>query len=109
MTSFSLFIHQNPQVDDRTDMSKVGYQEKNFLRPLDSLIWLVAVFSALPLARPDTINTRFKTTSSSAVFVANNQKEYTYNSRSLNQYYKLHGKNNWDFHHKNMLTKASHQ
>lgn len=28
MTSFSLFIHQNPQVDDRTDMSKVGYQEK---------------------------------------------------------------------------------
>lgn len=130
ITSFSCFIHNNPQIDDCADLSKVGHQEKAvaFIRRKTKLgkdyFELTYRFGYVELLAtsgffgsvdgtffspflgssvqelPTAITTSFQTISTNIIFIAIKQKEYICKSRIMNQYYKLNAKNNWGFYSK---------
>ncbi|CEG76643.1 hypothetical protein RMATCC62417_11506 [Rhizopus microsporus] len=129
MTSFSLFIHNNTQIDDCADLSKVGYQARAvaFIRRKTRLgkdyfeltyrlgyLELLATSDffgsvdgeSFPFLGssiqefPVAIKEAYKTVSASAIFIPKIQKPYTCKNRILNQHYKQHSKNNWGFHSK---------
>ncbi|CAO3686586.1 unnamed protein product [Rhizopus stolonifer] len=130
MTSFSCFIHNNLQIDDCADLSKVGYQEKAvaFIRRKTALgkdyFELTFRFGYVELLAtggffgsvdgtffspflgssvqelPITITARLQTISTNIIFITIEQKEHICKNRIVNQYYKLHAKNNWGFYSK---------
>ncbi|CEI90773.1 hypothetical protein RMCBS344292_05085 [Rhizopus microsporus] len=130
MTSFSCFIHNNHQIDDCADLSKVGHQEKAvaFIRRKTKLgkdyFELTYRFGYVELLAtsgffgsvdgtffspflgssvqelPVAITKSFQTISTNVIFIANEQKEYICKNRIINQCYKLNAKNNWGFYSK---------
>lgn len=130
MTSFSFFIHNNLQIDDCADLSKVGYQEKAvaFIRKKTRFgkdyfeltyrfghVELLATsgffgsvdgtfffpFLGSSIQKlPTAITESFETISTNVVFITIEQKEYICKNRIMNQYYKLNARNNWGFHSK---------
>ncbi|KAI9024375.1 hypothetical protein CLU79DRAFT_803844 [Phycomyces nitens] len=134
MTSFSCFIHNNRQIDDCADLSKVGHQEKAvaFIRRKTRFgkdyFELTCQFGYVELLAtsgffgsvdgtffypflgsaiqelPATITTSFQTVSTNVIFIAVGQKEYIRNNRIMNQYYKMNAKNNWGFYSKSCIS-----
>ncbi|KAI7880263.1 uncharacterized protein EV154DRAFT_524010 [Mucor mucedo] len=129
MTRFSCFIHNNHQIDDCADLSKVGHQEKavalirrktrlgkdyfeltyrfgyvelfatsGFFGSVDGTFFSPFLGSSVQ-ELPATITISFRTVSTNVIFIAIEQKEYVC-KRIMNQYYKLHAKNNWGFYSK---------
>ncbi|ORE13437.1 hypothetical protein BCV71DRAFT_278083 [Rhizopus microsporus] len=133
MTSFSCFIHNNHQIDDCADLSKVGHQEKAvaFIRRKTKLgkdyFELTYRFGYVELLAtsgffgsvdgtffspflgssvqelPVAITKSFQTISTNVIFIANEQKEYICKNRIINQCYKLNAKNNWGFYSKSCI------
>ncbi|KAG2201559.1 hypothetical protein INT47_007436 [Mucor saturninus] len=130
MTSFSCFIHDNNQIDDCADLSKIGHQDKTvafirrktrlgkdffeltyrfgyveilgtsgFFGSVDGTFFSPFLGSSVQ-ELPATITTSLRTVSTNVIFIALEQKEYICKNRIINQYYKLHAKNNWGFYSK---------
>ncbi|CAO3616292.1 unnamed protein product [Mucor hiemalis] len=128
MTSFSVFIHNNPQVDDCADLSKVGHQEKmvaiirrktrlgkdyfeltfrfGYVEVLATGGFFGSVkdmsfspFLGSSIANlPTSITGSIETVFSSVIYTSINKKEFLHKKRLLNQYYKAHAMYDWAFH-----------
>ncbi|KAI7898408.1 uncharacterized protein BX663DRAFT_582056 [Cokeromyces recurvatus] len=102
MTNFSYFFHNNFQIDDYADFSKIGYEKKLFgyvklletselFDSVDGTFFSPFLGSSIQ-ELPVTITASSETTST--------------NNRIMNQYYKLNTKNNWGFHSKRYKDKG---
>lgn len=130
MTSFSCFIHNNKQIDDCTDLSRVGHQDKavalirrktrfgkdyfestirfGYVELLATSGFFGAVdgsfispfLGSSVRELPVSITGSYQTTSTDVIFISIEQKEYRCKPRILNQYYKRHSTNDWGFYSK---------